>query len=472
MRNWSPTRFGMSLTTRLFAFPAPDAKSHHILVSSASKEYNRSPMEKVTTKRKTLLDVQKIRADFPILSRQVHGKPLVYLDNAATSQKPKQVIRAISDYYEQYNANVHRGVHKLTEEATQAYEAARKKVANFVNAGDARQIIFTRNATEAINLVAYAWGRKNIKKGDEILLTEMEHHSNLVPWQIVAREVGAKLRFIEIDERGELKVQNKKLKMYLTPRTRLVALTHVSNVLGTINPVKQIISYIKDHRSNIKILVDGAQAVPHLPVSIQNINPDFYAFTGHKMLGPTGIGVLYAKKELLEEMDPFLTGGDMVLRVNRDKATWNYIPWKFEAGTPDIAGAIGLGAAVDYLSSIGMKNVREHEKELTNYTLGELSKVKNLSIYGSRDENKGIGVIPFNIVDQMRKVAIDPHDLVSILDLEGVEVRSGRLCAEPLLRRLGAESAARISFQVYNTKDEVDKLIDAIEKAKKIFKLI
>ena len=427
-------------------------------------------MEKVTTKQKTLLDVQKIRADFPILEREIHGKPLVYLDNAATSQKPRQVIKAISDYYEQYNANVHRGVHKLTEEATQAYEAARKKVANFVNAGDARQIIFTRNATEAINLVAYAWGRKNIKKGDEILLTEMEHHSNLVPWQVLAKEVGAKLKFIGINFKGELEVGG--LEKLVSEKTKLVAIAHVSNVLGTINPVKQITEMAKNLSPNTKILIDGAQAVPHLPVFIQNINPDFYAFTGHKMLGPTGIGVLYAKKELLEEMDPFLTGGDMVLRVNRDKATWNYIPWKFEAGTPDIAGAIGLGAAVDYLSSIGMKNVREHEKELTNYTLGELSKVKNLSIYGSRDENKGIGVIPFNIVDQMRKVAIDPHDLVSILDLEGVEVRSGRLCAEPLLRRLGAESAARISFQVYNTKDEVDKLIDAIEKAKKIFKLI
>src|SRR3989344_179541 len=272
MRNWSPTRFGMSLTTRLFAFPAPDAKSHHILVSSASKEYNRSPMEKVTTKRKTLLDVQKIRADFPILSRQVHGKPLVYLDNAATSQKPKQVIRAISDYYEQYNANVHRGVHKLTEEATQAYEAARKKVANFVNAGDARQIIFTRNATEAINLVAYAWGRKNIKKGDEILLTEMEHHSNLVPWQIIAREVGAKLKFVPVNPNGELEVS--KLGELVSEKTKLVAFTHVSNVLGTINPVKQIVSDVRNltrlpdgQGSDIKILIDGAQAVPHTSVS-------------------------------------------------------------------------------------------------------------------------------------------------------------------------------------------------------------
>jgi len=474
MCNWPPTRLGMSLTTRLFASPPPTRRATNFvyLVYLASRGYNLPPMEKVTTKQKTLLDVQKIRADFPILEREIHGKPLVYLDNAATSQKPRQVIKAISDYYEQYNANVHRGVHKLTEEATQAYEAARKKVANFVNAGDARQIIFTRNATEAINLVAYAWGRKNIKKGDEILLTEMEHHSNLVPWQMLAKEVGAKLKFIPIDQNGELRIKNPELRNYLTPKTKLVAITHVSNVLGTINPVKQIISYIKDYRSNIKILVDGAQAVPHLPVSIQNINPDFYAFTGHKMLGPTGIGVLYAKKELLKEMDPFLTGGDMVLRVDKEKATWNYIPWKFEAGTPNIAGAIGLGAAVDHLSSIGMKNVREHEKELTSYALGALSKVKNLSIYGPRDENKRIGVIPFNIAREKGKVAIDPHDLVSILDLEGVEVRSGRLCAEPLLNRLGAESAARISFQVYNTKDEVDKLTNAIEKAKKIFKLI
>ncbi|OGY26293.1 MAG: cysteine desulfurase [Candidatus Woykebacteria bacterium RBG_16_43_9] len=421
------------------------------------------------------IDVEKIRTDFPILRREVHGKPLVYFDNAATSQKPRQVIDAISDYYSHYNANVHRGVHKLSEEATAAFEGARKKIADFVNAGDGRQIVFTRNATEAINLVAYSWGRKNMKKGDEILLTQMEHHSNLVPWQILANEVGAKLRFIEIDENGELRIKKEELRKYLTPKTRLVGLVHVSNVLGTINPVKRFIEEIskfKIHNSKFapKVLVDGAQAVPHMPVSIQNINPDFYVFTGHKMLGPTGIGVLYAKKELLEEMEPFLSGGEMILEVDWEKSSWNYVPWKFEAGTPDVAGAIGLGAAVDYLNSLGMKNVREHEKELTAYALEQLSKIQDLVIYGPKEVEKRGGVISFNIIKN-GKVAIHPHDLASILDTEGIAVRSGHHCAQPLMKVLGIPAAARVSFYIYNTKDEIDKLIPAIEKAKFIFKV-
>ena len=427
-------------------------------------------MPQVKTKPKTTIDVQKIRSDFPILKREVHGKPLVYFDNAATSQKPRQVIEAISNYYEQHNASVHRGVHKLSEEATAAFEVARKKVADFVNAGDSRQIVFTRNATEAINLVAYAWGRKNIKKGDEILLTQMEHHSNLVPWQILAKEVAAKLKFIPINESGELRVHSSELGKYITSKTKLVAITHVSNVLGTINPVKQVIEKIKNLDSRIKILVDGAQAVPHTSVSIQNINPDFYVFTGHKMLGPTGIGVLYAKKELLEEMEPFLSGGEMILEVDWEKSSWNYVPWKFEAGTPDVAGAIGLGAAADYLNSLGMKNVREHEKELTAYALEQLSKVKDLVIYGPKDPEKRGGVISFNVVKN-GQVAIHPHDLASILDTEGIAVRSGHHCAQPLMKVLGIPAAARVSFYIYNTKDEIDKLIPAIEKAKRIFKL-
>ena len=417
-----------------------------------------------------MLDTKKIRADFPILKRKIHGKPLIYFDNAATSQKPRQVIESISNYYKNHNANVHRGVHKLSEEATESFEAARKKVADFVNAGDARQIVFTANATEAINLVAYAWGRKNIKKGDEILLTQMEHHSNLVPWQILASEVGAKLKFIPIDERGELRIKNSELRIYLTPKTKLVALTHVSNVLGTINPVKQLVEHIKNQASSIKILIDGAQAVPHMSVSIQNINPDFYVFTGHKMLGPTGVGVLYAKKELLEEMEPFLAGGDMILEVDWEASSWNYIPWKFEAGTPNIAGVIGLGAAVDYLNILGMKNVREHEKRLTDYGLQQLAKVKNLEIYGPTDPEKRGGVISFNIV-KGGKVAIHPHDLASILDTEGVAIRSGHHCAQPLMKVLKIPAAARVSFYLYNTKEEIDKLIPAIEKAKKIFKI-
>ncbi len=445
---------------------------------------------KTQTKEKSNIDVQKIRKDFPILARKIYDKPLVYFDNAATSQKPKQVIAAISNYYEQHNANVHRGVHKLSEEATALYEEARKKVANFVNAGDSRQIVFTKNATEAINLVAYSWGRKNIKKGDEILLTEMEHHSNLVPWQILAREVGATLKFIPINENGELKIKNRSLRALrsneleelITQKTKLVALTHVSNVLGTINPVKRIIEDIKHLDSRIKILVDGAQAVPHMPVSIQHIKPDFYVFTGHKMLGPTGIGILYAKKELLEEMEPFLAGGEMILSVTYENSAWNYIPWKFEAGTPDIAGAIGLGAAVDYLSKIGMKNIREHEKELTTYALEKLTRIKNLETYGPKEiEKRGdptsqarlaerAGVVSFNIVKN-GKVAVHPHDLSSILDTEGIATRSGYHCAEPLCRKLEIPGATRVSFYIYNTKDEVDKLIPAIEKAKKIFKI-
>ncbi|MCH7641618.1 cysteine desulfurase [Patescibacteria group bacterium] len=417
------------------------------------------------------MDTRKIRADFPILKRKIHGKDLVYLDNAATSQKPNQVIDAISDYYKNHNANVHRGVHTLSEEATEAYEAARKKIANFVNAGDSRQIVFVKNATEAINLVAYSWGRTNITKGDEILLTEMEHHSNLVPWQQLAKEVGAKLRFIETDEHGELRIKNGELRKYLNSKTKLIALTHVSNVLGTVNPVKRIVSDIRHLRSDIKILIDGSQAVPHMAVSIQSINPDFYVFTGHKMLGPTGIGVLYAKKELLEEMNPFLSGGDMILEVDWEESSWNYVPWKFEAGTPNVAGVIGLGAAVDYLADIGGKAVREHEKELTAYALEKLSKVKNLVIYGPKEAEKRGGVISFNIVDEEGKVAIHPHDLASILDAEGIATRSGHHCTQPLMKVLDIPAAARVSFNIYNTKEEIDKLIPAIEKAQKIFRV-
>jgi len=422
---------------------------------------------------KDVFDVKKIRLDFPILKRKVNNKPLIYFDNAATSQKPRQVIRAISDYYKNHNANVHRGVHQLSEEATEAFEAARKKIANFVNAGDSRQIVFTKNATEAINLVAYSWGRRNIKAGDEILLTQMEHHSNLVPWQILAREVGAKLKFIPINLRGELETESE-LEKLITPKIKLVALTHVSNVLGTINPVKRIIEQIKSQSQisdSVRVLIDGTQAVPHMPISIQNIKPDFYVFTGHKMLGPTGIGVLYAKKELLEEMEPFLAGGDMILDVDWESSSWNYIPWKFEAGTPNVAGAVGLGAAVDYLANLGMKNVREQEKKLTNYALEKLAKVKNLVIYGPNDIGKRNGVISFNIVKN-GEIAIHPHDLASILDTEGIAIRSGHHCAQPLMKALGIPAAARVSFYIYNTKEEIDKLVPAIEKAKKIFKIL
>lgn len=418
-----------------------------------------------------LENIQKIRKDFPILSRKIYGHDLVYFDNAATSQKPGEVIEAIADYYKNQNANVHRGVHKLSEEATELYEGSRKKIADFVNGGDRRQIIFTRNATEAINLVAYSWGRENIKKDDEILLTEMEHHSNLVPWQILASEVGAKLRFIPINEQGELKIHNQDLKKYLSNKTKLVALTHVSNVLGTINPVKEIIEQVKNYNPEIKVLIDGAQAVPHLPVSVQTLGADFYVFTGHKMLGPTGIGVLWAKKELQESMQPFLAGGDMILEVDFEKSTYNYIPWKFEAGTPNVAGAIGLAAAAEYLSKIGMKNIRDHEQELTAYAIEKLSTIKNLEIYGPGKLEKRSAVISFNIVDNDGKVAIHPHDVASILDGQGIAVRSGHHCAQPLMKVLEIPAAARVSFHVYNTKEEIDKLVPAIEKTKKTFKI-
>lgn len=417
-----------------------------------------------------LEQTDKIRSDFPILKRKIYGHPLVYFDNAATSQKPKQVISAISDYYQNHNANVHRGVHKLSEEATELYEDARKKVADFINGGDKRQIVFTRNATEAINLVAYSWGRANLRKDDEILLSEMEHHSNLVPWQILTQETGAVLRFIPIDEHGELRIKNNEMGKYLTTKTKLVSLTHVSNVMGTINPVKEIIEQVKNYNSEIRVLIDGAQAVPHLPVSVQTLGCDFYAFTGHKMLGPTGIGVLWARKELQESMTPFLGGGDMILEVELEKSSYNYIPWKFEAGTPDITGAIGLAAACDYLAKIGMKQVREHEQDLAKYALEKLDLIKNLEVYGPEKLERRAGVISFNIVKD-GKVVVHPHDLASILDLEGIAIRSGHHCAQPLMKTLKIPAAARISFHIYNTKEEIDKLVPAIEKAKKTFRI-
>lgn len=432
-------------------------------------------LENIDSRRSLFAEqIEKIRGDFPILARKIYDHDLVYFDNAATSQKPNQVIEAIADYYRNHNANVHRGVHKLSEEATEAYETARKKVVDFVNGGDKRQIIFTRNATEAINLVAYSWGRANIKKGDEILLTEMEHHSNLVPWQILASGVGAKLKFIPIDSNGELRIRNQKLSSFISNKTKLLALTHVSNVLGTINPIKEIIAEARSLKSNICILVDGAQAVPHLPVSIQTLGCDFYVFTGHKMLGPTGIGVLWAKKELQEQMPPFLGGGDMILEVDFEKSSYNYIPWKFEAGTPNIAGAIGLAAACEYLGKIGMKKIREHELELTRYALEKLGQVKNLKIYGPTKLDRRAGVVSFNIVNPSvagGKVAIHPHDLASILDLQGIAIRSGHHCAQPLMKVLKIPAAARISFHIYNTKEEIDKLVPAILKAKKTFRI-
>ncbi len=404
------------------------------------------------------LDVQAIRQDFPVLHQEVHGRPLVYLDNAASSQKPRVVIEALDEYYRRYNANVHRGIHTLSEQASAAYEEARRKVARFINARSAKEVIWTRNTTESINLVAYSWGRANIGPGDEILLTEMEHHSNLIPWQILAQEKGATLRFIPVTDDGYLDLDC--LDDLLTERTKLVSVVHMSNVLGTINPVAEIGR--RAHEVGAKILVDGAQSVPHLPVDVQALDCDFLAFSGHKMCGPTGIGVLYGKRDLLEAMPPFMGGGDMIREVYLDSATWNDLPWKFEAGTPAIAQAIGLGYAVDYLNSIGMEAIQQHEHGIIQYALEALSRVKGLTLYGPPADMRG-GVATFNIP------GVHPHDVSTILDSEGIAIRAGHHCAQPLMRRYNVPATARASFYLYNTPDEVDILIQGLEKAKAVF---
>jgi cysteine desulfurase/selenocysteine lyase len=403
-------------------------------------------------------DVHAVRQDFPILRQEVHGRPLVYLDNAATSQKPHVVIEALDEYYRHYNANIHRGIHALSERATEAYEEARQKVTRFINARSAKEVIWTRNTTEAINLVASTWGRANLKAGDEILLTEMEHHSNLIPWQLLSAETGAELRFVPVMDDGLLDLDN--LDDLLTERTRLVSIVHMSNVLGTINPVAEIGR--RAHLVGARILVDGAQSVPHLPVDVQALDCDFLAFSGHKMCGPTGIGVLYGKRELLEEMPPFLGGGDMIREVHLRRSTWNELPWKFEAGTPAIAQAIGLGFAVDYLSELNMAGIHQHEQDLVTYALDTLSEVDNLTLYGPAAERRG-GVVTFNIA------GIHPHDIATILDSEGVAVRAGHHCAQPLMQRYSVPAMTRASFYIYNTPQEVDVLLRGLEKAKSIF---
>jgi cysteine desulfurase/selenocysteine lyase len=402
-------------------------------------------------------DVNRVRADFPILKRLVNGKQLIYLDNAATTQKPNQVIEAIVRYYTHYNSNIHRAVHTLGEEATNKHEEARALLAKFIGAKSEKEIIFTRNATEAINLVAHSleW-----KKGDEIVATVMEHHSNIVPWQML-KSKGVKVKYVDIDAEGKLKMEQ--YKKLITNRTRLVAVTHASNVLGTINNVKKIAKIAHDH--DAFMLVDGAQSVPHMPVDVQKIDCDFFALSGHKMLGPTGIGALYAKKEILENMRPFLHGGDMIKTVTLEETTFNEVPYRFEAGTPSIADAIGLGAAIRYLEDIGMNKVRQHEIELTKYALKQLSSISSLVIYGPKKAEEKSGVISFNLAD------IHSHDLATIVNEEGIAIRSGHSCAMPLMKRLGCESVARASFYVYNTKEEIDKLVKALEKAKRIFKV-
>ena len=405
------------------------------------------------------LDISRIRNDFPILSRTVYGKSLVYLDNASTSQKPRQVINALTEYYENYNSNVHRGVHALSMEATDKIEEARQKVARFVGASQSEEIIWTRNTTEAINLVAQSWARENLKPGDEILVTEMEHHSNLVPWQRVIQEHGATLRFLRLGDDGKLDLGN--IDSIINTRTKLVSIVHASNSLGTINPVKEITK--KAHAVGAVVMIDGAQSVPHMPVDVQDLDCDFLAFSGHKMLGPTGIGVLYAKREILEAMEPFLTGGEMVLEVTLDNAIWNDLPMRFEAGTPNIADAIALGAAVDYLDSTGMDNIRRHEVLLTDYALSRLREIEELVIFGAKKAEERGGVISFHISE------VHPHDLGTFLDQQGIAVRTGHHCTMPIMQNLGVAATTRASFYLYNTEEEIDHLVHSLKSALRYF---
>lgn len=411
----------------------------------------------MVTQHRTAAD---LRADFPILAQQIHGHALTYLDNTATSQKPIQVLEAMDRYYCQQNANVHRGVHLLSETATAAYENARLRVARFINAANPKQVVFTRNTTESLNLVAYSWGRANLKAGDEVLITEMEHHSNIVPWQIICEITGATLRFVPITPRGEL--DDEALAALLTERTKLFAFTAMSNVLGTINPVAELVA--RAHAVGAIAVVDAAQSVPHLPSDVQALGVDFLAFSSHKMLGPTGVGVLYGRRALLETMPPFMGGGDMIREVKMSGSRWNELPYKFEAGTPAIAEAIGLGAAVDYLTGLGMDWVAQHEREITRYAWEKLSEVEGLRILGPEPSRRG-GLIAFVLGD------IHPHDVAAILDQDGIAVRAGHHCAQPIHDHFGLPATTRASFYVYNTPEEVDRLIPALHKAKALFDL-
>jgi cysteine desulfurase/selenocysteine lyase len=405
----------------------------------------------------TGLDLEKVRRDFPILQEQVRGRPLVYLDNAATSQKPQAVIDAIAHYYRYDNANVHRGVHFLSEHATEEHENARNTVQRFLNAAQAREIVFVRGATEAINLVAQTYGRAHVKSGDEVLVTAMEHHSNIVPWQILCEQQGARLRVAPINDRGELILEE--FERLLGPRTRIAAVTHVSNALGTVNPVRQIIRMAR--QANVPVLVDGAQAAPHFQVDVQDLDCDFYAFSGHKVYGPTGIGVLYGKASLLAAMPPYQGGGDMISSVTFEKTTYNELPFKFEAGTPNIAGAIGLGAALDYVTRVGMDAIAAHESELLAYATRALVAIPGLRLIGTARERAA--VLSFVLE------GVHPHDVGTILDAEGVAIRTGHHCAQPVMQRFGVPATARASFALYNTKEEVDALVRALGNVREVF---
>lgn len=405
-----------------------------------------------------MFDVKTVRQDFPILSQQVNGKPLVYLDSAASSQKPLVVIEAMNTYYREYNANVHRGIYTISEKASEAYETARKKIGRFINARSWREVIFTRNATESINLVAYSWGLAHLRAGDVIITSEMEHHANLVPWQQVAARTGAVVRYIPVDEHGYLDMAA--FDTMLTPEVKLVAITQMSNVLGTLTPIGDIVN--KAHAIGALVLLDGAQAVPHMPTDVQAFECDFLAFSGHKMLGPTGIGVLWARREILSEMPPFMTGGDMIKKVTLAGSDWNELPWKFEAGTPAIAEAVGLGYAVDYLKELGMYNIRRHEIELTSYAFERLHHVEGIRIYGPRDPTARGGAVTFTLGD------VHPHDIAAVLDSEGIAIRAGHHCAMPLHDKLGLQATARASFYVYNDHSDVDRLAEGLDKAREL----
>lgn len=411
--------------------------------------------------QRSVVNSYELRNDFPIFKKKINGKELVYLDNASTTQKPYSVIDSITDFYTNYNSNIHRAVYQLAEEATALYEQSREKIANFIKVRP-EEIIFTRNTTESINLIAHSWARTNLKKDDGIAITELEHHSNIVPWQILSQEIGTRLEYVGIDENGFLDLDHLD-DLISSKKVKLVSLSHMSNVLGTIVPIERIIKTA--HENDIPVLVDGAQSVPHMLVNVKNMDCDFLVFSAHKMLGPTGVGVLYAKKEFLEKMRPFMGGGDMIKEVFKFHTNYNEVPYKFEAGTPNIADVVGFGAAIDYLEKIGMDNVRKHEIDLTKYALESIQSIDYLTIYGPRDPNYRGGVISFNIAD------IHPHDLATIMNDHGIAIRSGHHCAQVLMQRLDVPATSRASFYIYNTKEEIDKFVNAIKEAGRIFKI-
>jgi cysteine desulfurase/selenocysteine lyase len=411
--------------------------------------------------QRSIVNSYELRNDFPIFRKKINGKDLVYLDNASTTQKPYTVIDSITDFYSNYNSNIHRAVYQLAEEATKMYEQSREKIANFINVRP-EEIIFTRNTTESINLIAHSWARLNLKKDDGIAITELEHHSNIVPWQILSQDIGTRLEYVGIDENGFLDLEHM-IELISSKKIKLVSLSHMSNVLGTIVPIERIIRMA--HENGIPVIVDGAQSVPHMPVNVKSMDCDFLVFSAHKMLGPTGVGVLYAKKEHLDKMKPFLGGGDMIKEVFKFHTDYNEVPYKFEAGTPNIADVVGFGAAIEYLEKIGMENIRKHEIYLTDYALESMLSLKYVTIYGPRDPKARGGVISFNIAD------IHPHDLATIMNDHGIAIRSGHHCAQVLMQRLDVPATSRASFYIYNTKEEIDSFVNAIKEAGRIFKI-